>query len=155
MNIVILAGYLLIILILVVIMTVIQVRASDGKESTGTGESGSFEGMTMEQHARRVQEHGTASGGAANYKKVVVGIFRILLSYAQVASFAKMLPVEWPSQIRQFFSDMMRWTTPRLHMSSLECAVRGVGGKVFGEPLAVFDPLAAYVPFQVVLLPTL
>ena len=137
-NVLILMGYLLIILIIVIIMTVIQVKASDKR---GEGEEG-FAGLTMEQHARRVREFGTASGGEADYKKVVVGIFRILLSYAQVASFAKMLPVEWPSQIRRFFEDMMRWTTPRLHMSSLECAVRSAGELVGGG--GGVDPVAAY-----------
>ena len=87
-----------------------------------------------------MREYRTASGGEADYKQVVVGIFRILLSYAQVASFAKMLPIEWPSHIRQFFADMMRWTTPRLHMSSLECAVR-TAGSVAGVNT---DAIAAY-----------
>ena len=136
MNYVILGAYLLIMIVLVVIMTVVQVKASDVKKGNG----GNFEGMTMEQHARRMREYRTASGGEADYKQVVVGIFRILLSYAQVASFAKMLPIEWPSHIRQFFADMMRWTTPRLHMSSLECAVR-TAGSVAGVNT---DAIAAY-----------
>jgi hypothetical protein len=136
MNYVILGAYLLIMIVLVVIMTIVQVKASDVKKINGAN----FEGMTMEQHARRMREYRTASGGEADYKQVVVGIFRILLSYAQVASFAKMLPVQWPSHIRRFFEDMMRWTTPRLHMSSLECAVRTAGSAAGVNT----DAMAAY-----------